>query len=80
MDRVRPSREDDDFGVEGDDGVERRSTRNAEREDVERANSASDEMGVLRAIVEDKHQIRFQCFWLHGGGGKLCKEGSKLGF
>lgn len=68
MDRVGPSGEDDDFGVEGSDVIERGSTRKAMRKDIEGTNSASNEMGVLRAIVQDKDQVRFHCFRIHGGG------------
>lgn len=51
MDRVRATGEDDDRWVEVGDGVERRGAGDAEREDREASDSASDEVGVLRTEV-----------------------------
>lgn len=48
---------DDDAGIEGGDRGERRSSRDAEGEDGERADAAGYEVGVLRAIVHNQHQI-----------------------
>lgn len=51
MDRVGPAGENDDAWVERSDGGEWGSAGDAEGEDVEGADSARDEVGVLRTEV-----------------------------
>lgn len=60
---MRTPGEDDDFGVVGGDLFEGGGAAEDEGEDVEGANAAGDEVGVLGAEVEDE-----DCVGLHRGG------------
>lgn len=51
MNGVRTPREDDNLGVVGYDGFKRRGARNTQGEDVEGADAASNEMGVLGSVI-----------------------------
>lgn len=51
---MRSTGKDNNFGIERSDGRKRASTGDTKREDRQSTNTASDEMGVLRAEVEDK--------------------------
>lgn len=66
MDGVRPAREYDNPRVEFCDGGERRGPGDAEGEDGEGANSAGDEVGVLRPEVQNQDQVRFHRLGVYG--------------
>uniref|UniRef100_A0A2P2PXT3 GMP synthase n=1 Tax=Rhizophora mucronata TaxID=61149 RepID=A0A2P2PXT3_RHIMU len=51
MNRVGPAGEDDHLGTVAGDGFQRGSAGDAEREDVDRADSASYEVCVLGTVV-----------------------------
>jgi hypothetical protein len=57
VDRMGAAGENDDGGVEVGDGFEGRGAGDAEGEDGEAANTASDEVSVLGAIVEDENEV-----------------------
>lgn len=57
MDGVRAAGEDDDAGLQLGDGGEGGGAGDAEGEDGELPDPAGDEVGVLRAVVQDKHQV-----------------------
>lgn len=54
MDGVGTAGEDHDAGVEVGDGLEGAGAGDGEGEDGERSDSASDEVGVLGAIVKNQ--------------------------
>ena len=63
--REKKIRENDDGGVEVGDGGERGGAGDAEGEDGEATDAASDEVGVLGTVVENENQVRFHVFGVH---------------
>lgn len=57
MDGVGPAGEDDDARAEVGDGLEGAGPGDAEGEDGERSDSASDEVGVLGPKIEDQNKV-----------------------
>ncbi len=67
IDRAWAAGEDDALGLEGEDVAERRGAGEDDGEDVELADATGDELGVLRAEVEDDDGGRLDGgleFWL----------------
>lgn len=60
VDGVGTTGEYDDAGAVVDDGLERAGAGDAEGEDGEGADAASDKVGVLGAVVEDEDAVEFQ--------------------
>lgn len=67
MNGVRTAGENNNTWVEVGDGFEGRRARDTERENRETPDSTSDEVCILRAIVEDQNKVGFDFLWVHAG-------------
>lgn len=65
VNRVGTAGENDDGGVEVGDCGEGGGAGDAEREDGETTDSASDEVRVLGTVIEDENKVRFHVFGVH---------------